>query len=166
MQPPISHGYQDLDGRLLDPNLLSLYRACTNIYAWWSIGGSYLIGNSLYDSKHYTRRQQRAFSLILAGDFNRHYPAWGNNHTQPRLVEDASDLDQFHLWLWPLELPPSGNRDLLVVKLPREKLHDRPDSNKHTGPTHQTPSLPRQLWLGPLRHLFGMVPLSTTQRNH
>lgn len=31
----------------------------------------------------------RTFSLILAGDFNRHHPAWGDNHTQPRFIEDA-----------------------------------------------------------------------------
>lgn len=33
MQPPTSHGYQDLDGRLLDPDLLGLHRACTNAHA-------------------------------------------------------------------------------------------------------------------------------------
>jgi hypothetical protein len=32
-------------------------------------------------------------------------------------------------------VPPSGNRDLLVVKPPGEKFHDRPDSDKQTGPT-------------------------------
>ena len=32
---------------------------------------------------------------MLSGDFNRHHPAWGGNHIQPRFVEDASELIDF-----------------------------------------------------------------------
>ncbi|KAJ5513135.1 hypothetical protein N7463_002687 [Penicillium fimorum] len=41
------------------------------------------------------RDDSRTFSLILAGDFNRHHPAWGSNHIQPRFIEDAGELINF-----------------------------------------------------------------------
>lgn len=41
------------------------------------------------------RDSSRATGLILAGDFNRHHPAWGANHIQPRFIEDASELINF-----------------------------------------------------------------------
>jgi endonuclease/exonuclease/phosphatase (EEP) superfamily protein YafD len=42
-----------------------------------------------------TRDDSRTFSLILAGDFNRHHPAWGSNQIQPQFVEDAGELINF-----------------------------------------------------------------------
>ena len=45
------------------------------------------------------RDSSRATGLILAGDFNRHHPAWGGNHIQPRFIEDASEvIDFFHTY--------------------------------------------------------------------
>ncbi|KAJ5215275.1 uncharacterized protein N7498_001682 [Penicillium cinerascens] len=41
------------------------------------------------------RNSSKATGLILSGDFNRHYPAWGGNHIQPRFIEDASELIDF-----------------------------------------------------------------------
>lgn len=41
------------------------------------------------------RQSRTRFSLLLAGDFNPHHPAWGNNHTQPRFIEDAGELINF-----------------------------------------------------------------------
>jgi hypothetical protein len=37
----------------------------------------------------------RKTSIILSGDFNRHHPAWGGNHIQPRFIEDAGELIDF-----------------------------------------------------------------------
>lgn len=44
-----------------------------------------------------TARQndRRTTSVILSGDFNRHHPTWGGNHTRPRFVEDATQLINF-----------------------------------------------------------------------
>lgn len=43
------------------------------------------------------QNDNRSTCLILSGDFNRHHPAWGGNHIQPRFVEDAGELiDFFH----------------------------------------------------------------------
>ena len=45
------------------------------------------------------RDSSKATGLILSGDFNRHHPAWGGNHIQPRFIEDASELvDFFHTY--------------------------------------------------------------------
>lgn len=41
------------------------------------------------------RDYRRSTCVILAGDFNRHHPAWGGNHIQPRFIEEASDLITF-----------------------------------------------------------------------
>ncbi|CAG8068633.1 unnamed protein product, partial [Penicillium nalgiovense] len=42
-----------------------------------------------------TQNEQRATSIIVSGDFNRHHPMWGNNYIAPRFIEDASDLIDF-----------------------------------------------------------------------
>ncbi|KAJ5138858.1 uncharacterized protein N7515_003706 [Penicillium bovifimosum] len=42
-----------------------------------------------------TQHEQRATSIIVSGDFNRHHPMWGNNYIAPRFIEDASDLIDF-----------------------------------------------------------------------
>jgi endonuclease/exonuclease/phosphatase (EEP) superfamily protein YafD len=42
-----------------------------------------------------TQNEQRATSIIVSGDFNRHHPMWANNYIAPRLIEDASDLIDF-----------------------------------------------------------------------
>jgi hypothetical protein len=37
----------------------------------------------------------RSACIILSGDFNRHHPAWGSNHIQPRFIEDAGEVIDF-----------------------------------------------------------------------
>ncbi|OQE69718.1 hypothetical protein PENNAL_c0129G05440 [Penicillium nalgiovense] len=52
--------------------------------------------SAIHDTiQNVTRDDSRTFSLILAGDFNRHHPAWGSNHIQPRFIEDAGELINF-----------------------------------------------------------------------
>jgi hypothetical protein len=41
------------------------------------------------------QEEQRATSIIVSGDFNRHHPMWGGNRIAPRFTEDASDLIDF-----------------------------------------------------------------------
>ncbi|KAJ5666541.1 uncharacterized protein N7477_008989 [Penicillium maclennaniae] len=42
-----------------------------------------------------TRDDRRPTGIILAGDFNRHYPTWGDNHIPPRFIEDVTELVNF-----------------------------------------------------------------------
>ncbi|KAI2700824.1 hypothetical protein CBS147333_9726 [Penicillium roqueforti] len=52
--------------------------------------------SAIHDTiQNVTRDDSRALSLILAGDFNRHHPAWGSNHIQPRFIEDTGELVNF-----------------------------------------------------------------------
>ncbi|KAI3093180.1 hypothetical protein CBS147333_10127 [Penicillium roqueforti] len=52
--------------------------------------------SAIHDTiQNVTRDDSRTFSLILAGDFNRHHLAWGSNHIQPRFIEDAGELINF-----------------------------------------------------------------------
>ncbi|THC88818.1 hypothetical protein EYZ11_011735 [Aspergillus tanneri] len=44
------------------------------------------------------RDDRRSTSVVLSGDFNRHYPTWGGNHIQLQLVEDANLLIKCHLY--------------------------------------------------------------------
>ena len=95
MQPPRFNRHQDLDRRHPNPDLLSLHPAGTDAHARGSIGGNGTISHPRHDTKYPPRRQTGAACLILSGDFNRHHPAWGSNHIQPRFIEDASELINF-----------------------------------------------------------------------
>lgn len=94
------------------------------------------------------RGSSRTTGLILSRDFNRHQPAWGGNHIQPRFIEDAR-IDRLLPYPRPTGLPSPRHTNLLVAKPPGEKLHHRPDCDRQTRSPRQIPYLPRQLRLGP-----------------
>lgn len=92
VRPPRCDGDQDLDGRHPNPDILNLHLAFTDEAS----AGPVL--SAIHDTIQYTPQDSsRTTSLILSGDFNHHHPAWGNNHIQPRFIEDAGEqINFFH----------------------------------------------------------------------
>ena len=94
MQPPGSHSDQDVDSRLSDPSLFSIHPARADAHTRQNVSAT---GTHSHPEHHNngSLERPRPTSVMLSGDFNRHHPAWGGNHIQPRFVEDASELIDF-----------------------------------------------------------------------
>jgi hypothetical protein len=79
------------------------------------------------------QNDNRSACLILSGDFNRHHPAWGGNHIQPRFVEDAGELIDFFHAHGLQSCLPRGTATFWSLNLPGrnstidQTVTDRPD---------------------------------------
>jgi endonuclease/exonuclease/phosphatase (EEP) superfamily protein YafD len=71
--------------------------------------------------REHTRDPSNQMSLIIAGDFNRHHPAWSGTHVYERLVRHADELVNFiHArgLTWTL---PSGTPTFWALNKPGQK---------------------------------------------
>jgi len=64
----------------------------------------------------------RPTRIILAGDFNRHHPAWDNNQVHHVFIRQAAELINFFPYVEPPVVSSPGNPNVLVNEPPGEDI--------------------------------------------